>query len=249
MTKIFAHRGSAGTHPENTMAAFKEAERVGADGVEIDIHLSKDNQIVVIHDATLDRTTDGLGKVRDLTLKQLKQLNVTHFSTEFRYEKIPALSEVLSWMEGNSLTLNIEVKSLMTVYPGFEERIVDEIRNFKLEHRIIFSSFNHHSLHKLHTLNPYIESAILYSEKLYEPYEYAKRLGAEGLHSNYRTTSKDSIIEARNNGVPMRVYTVNDEKEMEKFIRAGCEAIITDFPEKALQIREQVQEEGELSLI
>ncbi|PAV31676.1 hypothetical protein CIL05_00875 [Virgibacillus profundi] len=243
MTKIFAHRGSAGTHPENTMAAFKEAERIGADGIELDVHLTKDNQIAVIHDKTVDRTTNGTGDVGIHTLEELKKLDAgSHYAKKFNEETIPALTDVFSWMQGNTLELNIELKNVTVDYPGFEERLLEEIQRFELKDRIIFSSFNHDSLKKINELDSEIECAILYLEKLYKPWEYAKTLGAKGLHPHHPNTSEDMVKEAQRQGFPVRVYTINDEKVLEKFIRAGCEAIITDYPEKALQIRKRIEE-------
>ena len=244
MTKIFAHRGSAGTHPENTMAAFKEAERIGADGIELDVHITKDNQIAVIHDKTVDRTTNGTGDVSSLTMEELKKLDAgSHFSEEFHNENVPALTEVLSWMQGNALKLNIELKNVTVDYPGFEERLLEEVQRFGLKNRIFFSSFNHEALKKIHDLDPGMECAILYLEKLYKPWDYAKSLGAKGLHPHHPNTSEVMIKEAQRQGFPVRVYTVNDENTMEKFVRAGCAAIITDYPEKALQVRKRVEVE------
>lgn len=148
-TKIFAHRGSAGTHPENTMAAFREAERVGADGIELDVHLTKDNEVVVIHDSTADRTTNGTGEMRNLTLKELRKLDAgLNYSKKYKGERIPALKEVLSWMQENTLELNIELKNVTVEYPGFEEKLLEEVVEFGMEERLFLSSFNHYALQK-----------------------------------------------------------------------------------------------------
>src|SRR5690625_4206670 len=123
MTKIFAHRGSSGTHPENTMSAFKEAERVGADGIELDVHYTKDDQLVVIHDNTVNRTTKGKGRVRDLTLGELLQLDAgSHIATQFSGEKIPTFEEVLDWIKETKLLVNIELKYVALDYKYFEEK-------------------------------------------------------------------------------------------------------------------------------
>ncbi|WP_240508060.1 glycerophosphodiester phosphodiesterase [Virgibacillus indicus] len=241
LTKIFAHRGSFGTHPENTMAAFREAERVGANGIELDVHLTKDNQIAVIHDNTVDRTTNGSGEVRSLTLDELRKLDAgSKYSEKFRGERILSLKEVLSWMKGNTLELNVELKNATVEYPDFEVKLLQEVQNSDLEDRVFFSSFNHYALKKMNEMNPDIECAVLYQERLYKPWDYAKTLGAGSLHPHFPNTSEDMVKEAQKNGFPVRVYTVNKEKYMEKFIRAGCAAIITDYPEKALRIRERI---------
>lgn len=120
MTLIFAHRGSAGTHPENTMSAFKEAARVGADGIETDVQLSKDGEVVIIHDEKLDRTTNASGYVKDRTLMELKTLNAsaTH-KGKLSKEKIPTLEELFIWLYDNQLFCNIELKNMLFLYPGF----------------------------------------------------------------------------------------------------------------------------------
>src|SRR5690625_7911098 len=128
MSLIFAHRGSAGTHPENTMAAYIEAEKVGAEGLEIDVHLTKDDQLAVIHDNTVNRTTNGSGMVRDYTLAELKKLDAgSWFSPRFQQERIPTLQEVLEFIQNNKMILNIELKYATLDYVDFEEKVIHEI--------------------------------------------------------------------------------------------------------------------------
>ncbi len=111
MTKIFAHRGSKGTHPENTLASFKEAVRVGSDGIELDVHLTKDGQLVVIHDETVDRTTNGTGEIRNLTLAEIKAMDAgSWFKNDFAGEKIPTLDEVLHLLKELSFHRSIKYR-------------------------------------------------------------------------------------------------------------------------------------------
>ncbi|WP_210766938.1 glycerophosphodiester phosphodiesterase [Cerasibacillus terrae] len=242
MTEIFAHRGSSGTFPENTFAAFKEAEKVGSDGIEIDVHLTRDDEIVIIHDKTVDRTTNSTGLVREYTLAEIKKLDAgSWFSVENKGEKIPTLKELLDWMQGNSITLNIELKNVTIQYPDFEKRIINEIEESGLEDRIIISSFNHYALKRVNELNPKIESAILYAQQLFEPWNYAKKLGARGLHPHDPKTDLETINIAQQNGFPVRIYTVNNEERMKELIDRGCSAIISDYPEKALRIKETLR--------
>ncbi|WP_188454946.1 glycerophosphodiester phosphodiesterase [Virgibacillus oceani] len=241
MTKIFAHRGSSGTHPENTFPAFMEAERVGADGIELDVQLTKDNKLVVIHDHTVNRTTNGTGNVRDYTLNELKQLDAgSWFKGDCHDAKIPTLQEVLTWMQHNTLFLNIELKNVTLELPNLEELILKEIERYNLAHRVIISGFNHYSLRKIHELNPDIECAILYLEKLFKPWDYAAIIGARGLHPHSPKTDRAMITEAEQKGFPVRVYTVNQEERMKQLIEYGCSAIITDYPGKALNVRKMV---------
>ena len=125
MTKIFAHRGSKGTHPENTLSSFREAVRVGSEGIELDVHLTKDGQLVVIHDETVDRTTNGTGEIRNLTLAEVKAMDAgSWFKNDFAGEKIPTLDEVLHLLKELNFTgqLNIELKTDIIQYEGLVEK-------------------------------------------------------------------------------------------------------------------------------
>lgn len=239
MTLIFAHRGSAGTHPENTMSAFKEAVRVGADGIETDVQLSKDGEVVIIHDEKLDRTTNASGYVKDRTLRELKTLNAS-FGTKGKWgrEKIPTLVELLIWLSHNQLLCNIELKNTLFLYPGLEAKVIQLVRAYKMEDRIILSSFNHYSLVTCHQLAPELETAPLYRDGLYMPWVYAKAIGGSAIHPNIRA-APDVIIQAcLSMGMPVRPYTINKAAEMRRLFDLGCSAFITDFPEEAVRIRE-----------
>lgn len=238
MSEIFAHRGSAGTHPENTLAAYLEAERVGADGLEIDVHFTKDHQLAVIHDATVDRTTNGSGKVRDHTLTELQKLDAgSWFSSAFHEERILSLEEVLAWMQGNQLMLNIELKYAALDYIDFEEKVIQAVEDYDLVDRVILSSFNHEALKKVNEINPQIECGILYRARLYEPWNYAQTFGAKALHAYAPVTDVALIKRATEKNMVIRVYTVNQPEHLHYFIQANCPAIITDYPERALEIK------------
>lgn len=241
MTKIFAHRGSTGTHPENTMAAFIEAYEVGADGIELDINYTKDKQLAVIHDATIDRTTNGSGKVRDFTLKELKELSAgAWFSPEYTAERIPILTEVLEWIQDKDLELNIEIKYATLDFAEYEEKVLAQVEAFGLEDRTIISSFHHGGLKRIRELNPSIECGILYLERLYEPWHYVRTVGATALHSIWTATDEAMVTEASKHASPVRVYTVNKKKHLKHFLELGCSAIITDYPERAIKMREDL---------
>ncbi|MEH7385554.1 glycerophosphodiester phosphodiesterase [Bacillus sp. JJ1521] len=238
-TKIFGHRGSAGTHPENTMISFKEAARVGADGIELDIQMTKDGVIVVIHDETVNRTTNGKykGWVKDYTLKQIKQMDVSYkFKDRYGNCEIPTLEEVFDWAKSNRLLINVEFKTGLVSYRGIEEKTMQMIKDYGLEDRIVLSSFNHYSLVKCRRMSRSIDLAILYMEGLYEPWEYAKRLKTNGIHPYHPTINKEIVDASKRNGIAVRPFTINDEKKMRQFIDFGCSAIITDHPRKAVAL-------------
>ncbi|HET7629626.1 MAG TPA: glycerophosphodiester phosphodiesterase, partial [Bacillales bacterium] len=207
MIEIYAHRGSSGSYPENTMIAFREAERAGADGIEFDVQMSKDDELVVIHDEKVNRTTNGKGWVREHTLKELKQLNAG-VKTK-RHESIPTFEEVLAWAQDSALKLNIELKTGLIPYAGIEEKLVEYIHRYGLSDRVIVSSFNHYSVEKIHKINPELETAILFMEALFEPWKYAKSIGASGLHGYWKIATPELIHDAHAAGMAFRPFTVN----------------------------------------
>lgn len=241
-TLIFAHRGASGEYPENTILAFRKAEEQGVDGLEFDVQLTKDQIPVVIHDEKLGRTTDGQGWVKDHTLAELKRLDAGSWKDpSFQGEQTPSLEEVLDWAAGTSLQLNIELKTGVVPYPGLVSIVVEMIQRFQLENRVILSSFNHYSLVEVRKLHPEIETAILFMEGLYKPWEYAKTVGANGLHCFLPVAQPELLRGAAQAGMPVRPFTVNDPDHMVNLIQAGCAAFFTDWPEKALQIRKECE--------
>ena len=239
MTLIFGHRGSAGTYPENTMQSFIAAYQAGADGIELDVQMTKDGELVVIHDETVDRTTDGFGLVKDLFLSDILKLDASYTFSQFRGKvKIPTLEEVLQWVATlPSLLVNIELKNGIVEYPMIEEKAIELVRKFGLENRTILSSFNHYSLVKCSELSNEIETAILYMEGLYKPWEYAKQVGATGLHPHYYAVNHAIIESSSSYQVAVRPFTVNEEDKMLDLMKNGCTAFFTDFPEKAVRER------------
>ena len=147
------------------MLAFQKAFEVGVDGIEIDIQLTKDEELIVIHDTTVNRTTDGKGYVKDKTLNELQELNAAHKFPEIRdREKIPTLQEYFDWVKEKPLATNIELKTNVFEYPGIEEKVVELIQEYRLQHTIIFSSFNHYTIQKLKALDPTIKCGLLSSD-------------------------------------------------------------------------------------
>jgi len=238
MTLIFAHRGVSSTHPENTMIAFKEAERVKADGIELDVQLTKDGEVVIIHDQKVDRTTNGRGYVSDLTISEITKLNAGANFLNGKYDDtIPTLKEFLQWFKQTNLLCNIEFKTTRFTNHELEDKVVELVRRNKLEDRIIFSSFNHYSIVYTSQLAPEIETAPLYMEGLYRPWDYAKSIHAKGLHPHYKATPNELVILAIQNGIEVRPFTVNKEKDLKRFLSIQTSAIITDDPELAIKLR------------
>ncbi|RTR35209.1 glycerophosphodiester phosphodiesterase [Robertmurraya yapensis] len=240
MTLIFAHRGYSAKYPENTMRAFREAEKAGADGIELDVQFSKDGEIVVIHDDKVDRTTNGTGFVKDYTFDELRKLDAGYkHKTLLKKEPIPSIKEVLEWLKTNQLQCNIEIKSSLESYMKIEAPLIGLIREYGLSERIIISSFNHYSIVYCHRIAPEIEIAPLYAEGLFMPWIYSESIKAKGMHPNHKVAPNEIIKAAEEYGIQVRPYTVNKEKDMRRLFEIGCSAFITDDPVKALKIRKQ----------
>ncbi len=237
-TLNIAHRGDNSRAPENTLSAFRLALQAGADGLELDLQLSKDGIPVVMHDEKLDRTTDTSGLVKDFTLAELKKLNAgSWFNQSFAGEKIPALDEVFAEFATTSLLFNLELKSGVIAYPGLEEAVLKLIDRYDLFERVIISSFNHYSLVTCRELNPELRTGILYYAGLYEPWHYAKSLGCYSVHPFFYHLQYPEIVSGfKEHQLPVYTWTVNDPLYMEMMVAGGIEAIITDYPARLKEI-------------
>jgi glycerophosphoryl diester phosphodiesterase len=238
MTQIFAHRGYSSAFAENTMSAFIAAEKAGADGLELDVQLTKDGEVVVIHDERLDRTTSGKGFVKNFTFKEIRKLNANKKGNK---EPIPSLIEVLEWMQSNQMVCNIELKNNLFPYEGMEEKVIKLVRRFNLSNRIIISSFNHYSIVLSYRTAPEIETAPLFNERIYMPWVYAQSIRAQGIHPKLASITDEIIKGAIENGVAVRPYTVNKDSDMHRLYKLNCTSIITDDPVKALKIKKQYE--------
>lgn len=241
MTQIFAHRGSKSNRPENTLAAFAEAVRVGSDGIELDVHRTKDNQLVVIHDETVNRTTNGCGLVRHLTLQQIKMLDAgSWFHPSYFREKVATLEEVLQFLEEQHFTgvLNIELKTNRYPYPKIEKQIAELMLAKKRSFSHMYSSFNFFSLFLMKKHDPKAERAFLVKLK---PFYYwlgrhLKFIETVHCHRSFFLGSKPQ----KGTQKPLRLWTVNKSSDMKKAYLANVRGIITDKPEEAVKVRKSL---------
>lgn len=234
---IIAHRGASRQAPENTMAAFRRALELGAGGIELDVHLSADGHLVVTHDEQVDRTSNGKGLVRDKTFGELKALDFgSWFSPEFKDEKIPELEEVLRLIANCDGLLNIEIKNGPIFYPGIEKAVADAVVQYKLTQRTIISSFNHYSLVEIRKINPEIKTAPLYMAGLYEPWEYARKIGACAIHPLFYNIVPEVMKGCKLNSIMVNPFTVDQPEHIKAMVAAGVDGIITNVPDIALNI-------------
>ncbi|WP_297639496.1 glycerophosphodiester phosphodiesterase [uncultured Clostridium sp.] len=226
-----AHRGYSEKYPENTMLAFKKAIEIGADGIEMDVHFSKDGQLVIIHDEELDRTTTGHGYVKDYTLEELRGFDAgIKFGEEFKGLKIPTFDEFLELIKDKNLLINIEIKNSIIHYENIEEAVYAKIKEFGIENKVIISTFDHYSAKKCKGLNGDIKVGALYWDCIYEPYNYVEMLGVDALHPEFNSITKEIVEESHKRKLQVNVYTVNLKEDMEKMISLGVDMIITNDP-------------------
>lgn len=244
-TKIYGHRGSKGDYPENTLLSFERAILQGVDGIELDVHLTKDNEVVVIHDERIDRTTDGKGYIRDINLKQLEQYSAGSEFSHFKYyqpywnrEKVPTLREVLELLEPYETELNIEFKTYLINYDGIEERVLNLVQEYRNNRKIVYSSFHLPTLIRIKQLDQNAEIAWLLQQPITQPQDYLASLGLEALHIN-KTVLLANEAYWKRNSPSIRAWTVNDQDEITRLLTLEVEAIITDFPELALTLRNE----------
>lgn len=228
-----AHRGASGYVPENTMEAFKYSVELGATAIESDVQMTKDGYLVLIHDESLLRTTGVHQLVKDTTLEEIQQLDAgSWMDKKYHHVRIPTLTEFLTWMKPLDLGFNLELKNGVVMYPELEEAVIEEIRKHDVMDRMIISSFNHYSLVKCKKLAPELQTGVLYMEGLYEPWNYAKSIGASALHAYHYAVLPELVTEASANDVVYHPFTVNDPNEMKQLVNAGVAGIITDYPDR-----------------
>ncbi|MBQ7580235.1 MAG: glycerophosphodiester phosphodiesterase [Clostridia bacterium] len=239
MTKVFAHRGFSGCYPENTMLAFEKAIELGADGLETDVHLTKDGQVVMIHDESPYRTTGDKGLVMDYTLEELRKFDASYkdrFGDKFSNNPIPTLREYFELVSRHDgFMTNIEVKTDRILYKGIEEAVLELIDEFSLRDRIIISSFNHHTVKRFKELAPDIKCGFLVGDWIINVGSYTKSQGIECIHPPYYQLTDELHPEIKNAGREINTWTVNEEADIKRMIDLGVDCIIGDYPDRALR--------------
>ncbi|MBP2246495.1 glycerophosphoryl diester phosphodiesterase [Paenibacillus xylanexedens] len=230
MMKIWGHRGAYSSAPENTLNGFQMAAEVGADGVELDIQLTKDREIVVIHDETVDRTSDGQGWVKDFTLSEIKKLNFNKSGrTGPLFMEVPTLAEVLELLKPTGLTINIELKTGVIYYDGIEPVALKLVEKYGLSNRVIWSSFNHYSIQKIKLLEPSARTALLCGGGVLVTGEQCEKVGAEALHPSVHMLRYPALAEdCHKRGILIRPWTVTNEDDLQLARQLGVDAVIVN---------------------
>ncbi len=235
--EVWGHRGASGYAPENTLISFKKAEEMGADGIELDVQMSKDGVLVICHDETIDRTSSGTGFIKDMTFRELRSYNYNKTHPEYEHADIPTLEEVLAMVKPGRMIINIELKTGIFFYPGIEEKVVELVRKYGMEDRVIYSSFNHYSARHIHDIDPKARTAFLYEDGPIGMPEYAHRHGVNAIHPALYNLQYENIMEdAAKYGLEVNVWTVNTEEYVRFCMMKGVHAIITNYPDMAKKV-------------
>ena len=236
---IFAHRGDSWFYPENTILSFKKAIKAGCEGIELDVHKTKDNKLVVIHDEKVNRTYFGDGYVKEYTLKELQALKNRNLFFYFHKEVyIPTLEEVLSLVKKSSIFLNIEIKNNKIDYKDIEKDVIMLIKKYNLKDKIILSSFNHKSMLKCKEICKSIKTGLLYSKSINNIISYAEKYKADALHPCFKIVNEKYIENAHKNKIMVNVYTVNNKSKAKELLMWNIDSIITNYPKRMKKLIE-----------
>ncbi len=235
--KNFAHRGFSGKYPENTMLAFKKAVEAGADGIELDVQLTKDGELVIIHDEKVDRTTNGAGNVRDFTLAELRKLDASYIYTgKMDVNPVPTFEEYCEWVKDLPIVTNIELKTGVYPYPGIEAKVWKILQKYNLQDKVIISSFNHYSILQMRKLAPQLQYGLLTESWLVNPGAYVESVGVECYHPYYGSLTEETVAEVKSHNIAINTYTVNDVDAVKRLNTLGIDIVIGNFPDMVKKV-------------
>lgn len=241
-TKVWAHRGASGYKPENTLPSFQYAVELGADGVELDIQLTKDGELVVCHDEEIDRTSNKEGFVKDYTLEELKSFDFSYQFPELGKVDIPTMKEVFELLKPTNMIINIELKTGVFDYEGIEEKIIQLTKEEGFEDRVIYSSFNHYSILRIQQLDPSAKTAFLYCDGTLDMPEYGRNNHVDALHpAFYNLKYPEYMQKCKEYGLDVNVWTVNEDYIAKMCLEYGVNALITNYPDKIRKLIEEYE--------
>ena len=243
---VIAHRGWSGAYPENTLIGMREAIKLGCDMVEFDVGLTRDRKIIIIHDDTLERTTNGAGRVRDWTYKELRALDAgSWFHPRYAGTKLPSLDEILLICKGSNIQVNIEIKKDCWEEElredGVENLVIETVQKYKATQRVVVSSFHWGFLERIHSLAPDIRTALLYLDPLptLDLDELKQRYGPIAVNPFCRHLTQNFIDRAHDAGIKVFTFTINSYQDMEKYLAMGVDGMFTNHPNRLSRYREE----------
>lgn len=238
---LIGHRGAAICAPENTLISFEMALEMGCKGIELDVQMTKDGEFVVIHDYSVDRTTNGSGYVSELTYKEIRQLDAgSWFGLEFAGQKIPSLEEVLNIMPPDAL-VNIELKKELHEENHMEGKLVQLLRRSNAIENVVVSSFDHMSIKKVKELDPEVKTGLLLYSNLLDVFSYLEQhqLDVYSIHQTEEFITDKFVQEAHDRGYKVYAYTVNAVRAFKKCLDVNVDGVITDDPHIALRFGQE----------
>lgn len=232
--RVFGHRGAMGYAPENTVASFERAIALGVDAIEIDVHLTADGEVVVIHDPQLDRTTDGDGLVGQKRLAELKALDAgASFSPEYAGQRIPTLGEVLQLVRGRCV-LDVEIKGGPWPYDGIEGKVVTLIREHEMTDQTIVISFDHPTVARVRALAPEIATGTLWSCRPVDPVAVASAAGANAILPFWAYCDAETVEQAHAAGLSVHPWATSEPAIIERLIALGVDSICSNHPDRVI---------------
>lgn len=241
MTRIIAHRGFSGLYPENTMLAFRKAVKLPIDGIELDVHLTRDGEVVVAHDESLRRVAGLDRAIADMTVEELQKVTICGGESGLTDQGVPTLRQYFELVQALPIFTNIELKTGLVRYAGIEEKVMALVDEFNLRDRVLFSSFNHRSLTHLHSFAPDMGCACLFMCQMERAGDYARERGFRWVNPHYSFINDETVAELNAEGIEAQVWTVNDAEIMRDLFRRNLYVIITNYPNMALAVRKEVQ--------
>ena len=240
-TLVWAHRGASAYAPQNTLAAFALARDMGADGIELDVHLTKDGEVLVCHDAEVDTTSDGHGLIKDLDLAEIKKFNFayradsTDFVDKYGFVAAPTLAEVYELLAPTEMTVNVELKTQDQTLLCLCAELA---REYEMEEKVWYSSFFHDTLTRILRYAPDAATAPLSGPIVGEPWDYTESLRSAAMHPFHGiVTERPEIVgEFHKRGLRLHPWTVDDRELMKTLVGLGVDALITNVPDAALKV-------------
>lgn len=247
MPLIISHRGANKYAPQNTLPAFSKAVELLSDGIETDVHLSKDGEIVICHNYTIDATSNGKGLIDDMTFDELRKFDFgSYFSSDFKETLIPTLSELLTIVKKMTM-VNIEIKPSKKAN-DLVKRTLDEVHKFGLEKNVIISCFDPECIRLSKEIAPEIKTGFLYETgyladevRKYGVAKYCKELKADAAHPEKILITKEEVDSLHKEGMAVNPWTVNEYDEIVSLTRMGCDALITNVPDFCRNVLEDMK--------
>jgi glycerophosphoryl diester phosphodiesterase len=237
--QIFAHRGASGLAPENTRAAFQLALEAGVDGIEVDVQLTGDRQLVICHDEEISRVSNGRGKIRDYTLEALNRFDFgSWFDARYGGQKIMLLDDLFNLVRGRETMINVEIKGDPGDHPLLVEKLALLLERYQMEWRVIVSSFFHSALSLFRQRSPRTSLGVLYECGPLEPWLMAESVGAGALHPRWRFVTQELVAQAHERGYRINAWTLDSAGDLEQAMEWQVDGIVTNNPDLAIRIRE-----------